>query len=103
MSFVPTRDRVSPEEVNTTPLRRPDWIKVRAPSGEVYEKLHTLMRAKSLHTVCEEAMCPNMGECWNSGAATFLMMGSATSSAANPARWTDWSRSAWRRPSNRWT
>jgi lipoic acid synthetase len=75
MSFVPTRDRVSPEQLNTTPLRRPDWIKVRAPSGEVYEKLHTLMRAKSLHTVCEEAMCPNMGECWNSGTATFLMMG----------------------------
>ncbi len=75
MSFVPTRDRVSPEELNTTPQRRPDWIKVRAPSGETYEKLQTLMRAKSLHTVCEEAMCPNMGECWNSGTATFLMMG----------------------------
>jgi lipoic acid synthetase len=75
MSAVPTRDRVSPEKINTTPLRRPDWIKVRAPSGETYEKLHTLMRAKSLHTVCEEAMCPNMGECWNSGTATFLMMG----------------------------
>ena len=75
MSFIPTRDRVSPEELNTTPQRRPDWIKVRAPSGETYEKLQTLMRAKSLHTVCEEAMCPNMGECWNSGTATFLMMG----------------------------
>ncbi len=71
----PTRDRVNPETTDTTPLRRPPWIRVRAPSGEVYEQLQTLMRQKSLHTVCEEAGCPNMGECWGSGTATFLMMG----------------------------
>ena len=59
----------------TNPTRRPEWIKVRAPSGEVYEDLRTMMRSKSLHTVCEEAMCPNMGECWGSGTATFLMLG----------------------------
>lgn len=57
------------------PLRRPEWIKVRAPGGESYERLRTLMRAKTLHTVCEEAMCPNIGECWGHGTATFLMMG----------------------------
>ena len=71
----PTRDRVNPETTDTTPLRRPPWIRVRAPSGETYEKLQTLMRQKALHTVCEEAGCPNMGECWGSGTATFLMMG----------------------------
>jgi lipoic acid synthetase len=71
----PTRDRVDPEKINTTPLRRPPWIRVRAPSGETYEWLQKLMRQKSLHTVCEEAGCPNMGECWGSGTATFLMMG----------------------------
>ncbi len=71
----PTRDRVNPEKVDTTPIRRPSWIRVRAPSGETYERLQQLMRAKSLHTVCEEAGCPNMGECWGSGTATFLMMG----------------------------
>ena len=75
MPAIPTRDRVSSEQLNTTPLRRPEWIKVRAPSGEVVEKLHKLMRSKALHTVCEEAMCPNMGECWGSGTATFLMLG----------------------------
>lgn len=75
MPFTPTRDRVDPEKVNTTPLRRPDWIKVRAPSGETYQWLQGLMRSKDLHTVCEEAMCPNMGECWGAGTATFLMMG----------------------------
>jgi lipoyl synthase len=71
----PTRDRVNPEKIDTTPLRRPSWIKVKAPSGETYERLQTLMRQKTLHTVCEEAGCPNMGECWGSGTATFLMMG----------------------------
>jgi lipoic acid synthetase len=57
------------------PRRRPDWIKVRAPSGETYEQLRVMMRSKALHTVCEEAMCPNIGECWGAGTATFLMMG----------------------------
>jgi lipoic acid synthetase len=68
-------------EVNTEkpapqrPRRRPDWIKVRAPRGETYDFLKDLMRSKKLHTVCEEAMCPNIGECWGSGTATFLIMG----------------------------
>ncbi len=75
MTFKPTRDRVDPEKTSTTPMRRPDWIKVRAPSGETYQWLQGLMRSKALHTVCEEAMCPNMGECWGSGTATFLMLG----------------------------
>ncbi len=71
----PTRDRVDPEKVETSPIRRPSWIRVRAPSGETYEQLQKLMRQKALHTVCEEAGCPNMGECWGAGTATFLMMG----------------------------
>jgi lipoyl synthase len=75
MATIPTRDRVNPEKLNTTPQRRPDWIKVRPPTGETYEWLQGLMRKKSLHTVCEEAGCPNMGECWGSGTATFLMLG----------------------------
>lgn len=75
MTTNPTRNRVNPELIDTSPRRRPDWIKVRAPSGETYEFLQALMRKKALHTVCEEAGCPNMGECWGSGTATFLMMG----------------------------
>jgi lipoic acid synthetase len=57
------------------PRRRPPWMKVRAAQGETYENVRQLMRTKSLHTVCEEANCPNLGECWNRGTATFLMMG----------------------------
>ncbi len=75
MSNTPTRDRIKPEPLSPAPLRRPDWIRVRAPSGETYEQLQELMRSKELHTVCEEANCPNMGECWGSGTATFLMLG----------------------------
>jgi lipoyl synthase len=57
------------------PRRRPPWIKVRAPGGEEYDRVYGLMREQTLHTVCEEAQCPNIGECWGRGTATFLMMG----------------------------
>jgi lipoyl synthase len=56
-------------------LRRPDWIKARAPMGERYEGLQRLMRDHGLHTVCEEARCPNVGDCWNRGTATFMILG----------------------------
>ncbi len=62
-------------EENTALRRRPPWIRVRAPGGETFEQVRTLMRSKSLNTVCEEARCPNIGECWGHGTATFLMMG----------------------------
>ncbi|KAA3642157.1 MAG: lipoyl synthase [Chloroflexi bacterium] len=75
MAHTPTRDRIRADEVTTMPQRRPDWIRVRAPVGDTYENLKDLMRSKSLHTVCEEAMCPNIGECWGDGTATFLMLG----------------------------
>ncbi len=55
--------------------RRPEWLKVRAPGGESYVRLKQMMRAKSLHTVCEEARCPNIAECWGAGTATFLILG----------------------------
>ncbi len=55
--------------------RRPPWIRVRAPDAESYHWLKRLMRAKGLHTVCEEAHCPNVGECWGNRTATFLILG----------------------------
>ena len=75
MAKTPTRDRVNPEKIDTTPQRRPPWIRVKAPGGDTHTWLKQLMNQKTLHTVCEEAGCPNMGECWSSGTATFLMMG----------------------------
>jgi lipoic acid synthetase len=54
---------------------RPDWLKVKLPSGENYARLRGLIDGHRLHTVCEEARCPNMGECWNAGTATFMILG----------------------------
>jgi lipoic acid synthetase len=55
--------------------RKPSWLKARAPGMGEYANLKRLMRAKTLHTVCEEAQCPNMGECWGQGTATFMILG----------------------------
>jgi lipoic acid synthetase len=56
-------------------LPKPEWLKVRAPGSPSYTRLKTLMRELHLHTVCEEAQCPNIGECWNHGTATFMILG----------------------------
>jgi len=56
-------------------LPRPEWIRARAPQGPAYERLKTLVRGLTLHTVCEEAHCPNLGECWSRGTATFMILG----------------------------
>ena len=55
---------------------KPEWLKVRAPGSQNYHKLKGLMRGLGLHTVCEEANCPNLGECWHHGTATFMILGS---------------------------
>jgi lipoic acid synthetase len=57
------------------PVRKPGWLKVKSPGGETYAEVRRLMRDLKLHTVCEEAHCPNVGECWNHRAATFLILG----------------------------
>jgi lipoic acid synthetase len=54
---------------------KPEWLKVRAPGSENYHRLKGLMRGLGLHTVCEEANCPNIGECWHHGTATFMILG----------------------------
>ena len=63
-------------ELATVPFeRKPSWLKVKAPGGGNYARLKTLMRELNLHTVCEEARCPNIGECWEHQAATFMILG----------------------------
>jgi lipoic acid synthetase len=56
-------------------LQRPEWLKAKIPGGKEYVRLDGIMRSHKLHTVCEEARCPNMGECWNLGTATFMILG----------------------------
>jgi lipoyl synthase len=55
--------------------RKPDWLRIRPPGGESYTQIKGLLREKKLHTVCEEAHCPNVAECWASGTATFMLGG----------------------------
>lgn len=54
---------------------KPEWLKVRAPGSDTYRRLKELVRGLELHTVCEEARCPNIGECWDNGTATFMILG----------------------------
>ena len=62
-------------EISRSPARRPEWLKVRAPSGDNYFDLKRLMRGLELHTVCESARCPNIAECWEHRTATFMILG----------------------------
>jgi lipoic acid synthetase len=71
----PTADLVQIDLAPQRPVRKPEWLKARAPGGETYHNLKKLARDLHLHTVCESAQCPNLGECWNQKAATFMMLG----------------------------
>ena len=62
-------------EPTTSPLRKPDWIRIRLPNGNKVQELKQTLRDNKLHTVCEEASCPNLSECFNRGTATFMIMG----------------------------
>ncbi len=67
-----------PEKANNPEnpvLRKPDWIRVKAPTSKAYAETRKLMRDKGLHTVCEEAACPNIGECWSARHATVMILG----------------------------
>jgi lipoic acid synthetase len=61
--------------ISEPPRRKPDWLKVRLPSGAAYEHVLGEVRRLQLHTVCEEARCPNLGECWGNGTATIMILG----------------------------
>src|SRR6187549_109730 len=67
--------RIPIKVVRSEPLRKPEWIRVRAGGGERFNEIKAILREKKLHTVCEEASCPNIGECFGHGTATFMIMG----------------------------
>ena len=77
-----TRSRARPggiavEKVQGRPFRerKPSWLKVPAPGGPKYRELKSQIKSEGLHTVCAEANCPNIGECWERGTATFMILG----------------------------
>jgi lipoic acid synthetase len=72
-NIIPSSTLPAVPPVNAHP--RPDWLRVRFLGGEKYQDLKRIMRTLDLHTVCESARCPNMGECWEHGTATFMILG----------------------------
>jgi len=78
MSIINQHQREFKEQAEKTKIqlgKRPDWLKVKLPSGENYSDVRELMRRNKLNTVCEEARCPNIAECWNHRTATFMILG----------------------------
>ncbi len=59
----------------TPKVRKPDWLRVKLPTGEEYVKVRNIVSKHKLHTICESGNCPNMGECWGAGTATFMILG----------------------------
>ncbi|MCJ7733719.1 MAG: lipoyl synthase [Anaerolineales bacterium] len=74
MASTPTRDRITPQEENGH-KRLPPWLRVKFNNNSVFHEVNALMQNQSLYTVCQEALCPNRGECWGAGTATFLLLG----------------------------
>ena len=62
-------------EVTEQRFRKPDWLRVKLPVGEEFRKVRNLVTENKLHTICESGNCPNMGECWGAGTATFMILG----------------------------
>jgi lipoic acid synthetase len=88
---------IQPDALRDLQARKPAWLKVRAPGGPNYMRLKALMRARNLHTVCEEARCPNIGECWEERTATFMILGDVCTRrcgfcavAHGRPEWADW-------------
>lgn len=82
--------------------RKPSWLKMKMPAGDGFARMKRLVKSQNLHTVCEEAKCPNIGECWNAGTATIMLMGAVCTRACrfcsvdtgNPRGWLDGEESA---------
>jgi len=75
-----------PEKIkrnNPTELKKPNWIKVKAPTSKTYKDTHDLVKKYNLHTVCQEAACPNIGECWSKKHATFMILGDTCTRACS--------------------
>jgi len=71
------------QEENHNVQKKPNWLKVKLPHGQEYARVRNIIDTHKLHTVCESAMCPNMGECWSAGTATFMILGNVCTRSCN--------------------
>ena len=91
------KDGIKTSNADSGRLRKPDWLRIRIRGGATYEKVQSIVHEHKLATVCEEAKCPNMSECWSSGTATIMLMGDVCTRACrfcavntgNPKGWLD--------------
>ena len=91
------KDGIKAGNASAAPLRKPDWLRIRVRGGETYAKVQGIVHRHKLATVCEEAKCPNISECWSSGTATIMLMGDVCTRACrfcsvntgNPRGWLD--------------
>lgn len=100
--------RIPVKIIPTTELpKKPDWIRVRIPVSPEVDRIKSLLRKHKLHSVCEEASCPNLGECFSGGTATFMIMGDICTRRCpfcdvghgRRSRWTSMNQKAWPSPS----
>src|SRR5262245_7273489 len=95
--FVAIRDGIKASEAQAPRIRKPSWLRAAMPAGAGFDAVRATVRQHALATVCEEAKCPNIGECWNAGTATLMLMGSVCTRACrfcavdtgNPHGWLD--------------
>ncbi len=72
MQELPVAAKIDPA---VSAVKKPDWLRVKLPIGESYKHVRGLVDTHKLHTICESGNCPNMGECWGEGTATFMILG----------------------------
>lgn len=75
MQELPVVPKIDTDSTVVTPLKKPNWLRVKLPLGESYKHVRGLVDTHKLHTICESGNCPNMGECWGEGTATFMILG----------------------------
>lgn len=75
MQELPVVPKIDTDLTVVTPLKKPNWLRVKLPLGESYKHVRGLVDTHKLHTICESGNCPNMGECWGEGTATFMILG----------------------------
>ena len=73
--IVDLKKKVSKSKLETNFKKKPNWLRVKLPTGEKFSKLRSIVDEHNLHTICESGHCPNMGECWGAGTATFMILG----------------------------
>jgi lipoic acid synthetase len=102
--FTAIRDGIKSRDANAAAglTRKPPWLRAKAPAGEGFSQVKSVVREHRLATVCEEAKCPNIGECWNAGTATIMLMGAVCTRACRFCSVDTGNPRGWLAPSTSW-